>query len=130
MAAVSRFDRAVAQLLQDMQQPGAEWPEVSARVAVAYRCDVAALTDAYDVATAGAAPLTAAELATADKITRTRTGFDGFADMLDAQGGYFPSLHASSRNTDQEEREELRTLANLYDRAQAARADNRRAYRY
>jgi hypothetical protein len=67
--------------------------------------------------------------ATPDNLTANLTAFDTFANMLNAQGGYRPSLHTSERNTDKNA-PALRRLADLYDEAQAARGDARRAYRY
>lgn len=127
----TRFDRALSELLQAMSEPTAEFPEVHARIACRFvGIDAAALADAYDAATVSNGPLTAQELTNADQLTRAHTAFDSFADMLDAGGAYAPSIHCGARNDDTAERTQLRELANLYDRAQAARGDARRAYRY
>jgi len=55
-----------------------------------------------------------------DKITDTRTAFNSFQELLDAPGGYFPSL----RKTVAEES----FLADCYDAAQTERGDSRRAF--
>lgn len=74
--------------------------------------------------------LDAAQRQRADKLTRALTGFSSFFDMLQAAGNYRPSIHCSTRNRDEAHRRELQELADLYDQAQAARGDARRAYRY
>lgn len=126
----SRFERAAAQLLAYMAEPGAEFPDALGRVGVQFPGICAdSLRDAYDVATVGSAPLTDAEATHADQLTRTHTAFSSLADMADAGGNYSPSIYCSSRNTGPD-RAELLQLANLYDRHQAARGDARRAYRY
>lgn len=58
----------------------------------------------------------------ADELTRMETSFDDFDALLDAGGGYRPSL-----DTTHPRRAEL---ADLYDEAQKARRDNRRAHRW
>lgn len=65
----------------------------------------------------------------ADTLTKQLTCFESLQDMQDASGGYRPSLHTSEHN-DQGDRLALLRLADLYDMAQAARGDERRAYRY
>jgi len=57
-----------------------------------------------------------------NKITRQHTGFKSFEALLCAPGGYSPTLEV--RNADRW------ILANEYDKAQAARHDNRRAATY
>lgn len=52
-----------------------------------------------------------------DRLVRKHTGFTSFADLLDARGGYFPSLDVSSP--------ERLAIADAYDRAQEARGDER-----
>lgn len=59
---------------------------------------------------------------TLNKITRTHTAFKSFDALLNAPGGYFPTLEV--RNADRW------ILANEYDKAQAARHDTRRANIY
>lgn len=59
---------------------------------------------------------------TLDKITRQHTAFKSFKALLCAPGGYRPTLEV--RNADRW------ILANEYDKAQAARHDNRRANTY
>lgn len=69
------------------------------------------------------------EIAEADALTVAHTCFASLAEMMDAQGNYRPSLHTSERNTCGHA-PALRRLADLYDKHQAARGDDRRAYRY
>lgn len=61
-----------------------------------------------------------------DQLTAKHTAFSTMQDLLEAKGGYFPSLRAQSADTD---REELGLLADAYDAYQAARGDSRRAHR-
>lgn len=56
-----------------------------------------------------------------DTLTRTLTAFATFQDLLDAQGGYRPSLVKRDAQTF--------ALANAYDAAQSKRGDSRRAFR-
>lgn len=59
----------------------------------------------------------------ADQLTRDLTiGFSGFAALLNARGGYYPTLRADLDGRNAE-------LADLYDAAQAQRGDPRRAFR-
>ena len=63
----------------------------------------------------------------ADHLTATHTAFVDFADLIFAGNGhYFPSLQTIGKGKDTAERNEL---ADLYDRAQEARGDRRRAFR-
>jgi len=71
--------------------------------------------------------------ARADYLTRRWTGVHTFIELLNPVDDplYFPSLippHGTSKAALQEA-SELRELADLYDAAQAARKDARRAYR-
>lgn len=59
-------------------------------------------------------------IAHADKLTRENTAFGNFEALLDAKGSYRPTLR---RNVPA-----MRVLANLYDAAQQARGDDRRAF--
>lgn len=59
-------------------------------------------------------------IAQMDEITRTRSCFATFADLLNAQGNYRPTISIRSR-------EDL-LLALAYDAAQSARGDERRAF--
>lgn len=52
-----------------------------------------------------------------------------FADLLTAHPGYWPKLECSRRFVDAEQQARNQELADLYDRAQAARGDKRRATR-
>lgn len=61
------------------------------------------------------------ERARLDRLTRSLTAFDSFQGLLDAPGGYFPSLKAGSYPHT--------VLAKAYDTAQAKRGDSRRAFR-
>lgn len=56
-----------------------------------------------------------------DKLTRDLTAFDSLADMLNAEGGYRPTI------LPRDERHIV--LADAYDAAQIRRGDERRAYR-
>lgn len=56
----------------------------------------------------------------ANELTYKHTAFRDFESMLTAKGGYRPTLRRSNPET--------RTLAALYDGAQAARRDDRRAF--
>ena len=62
------------------------------------------------------------DTARANELTQRWTAFADLAEMLDAKGGYRPSIH--TRHNAQ-----LIELANYYDAAQAERGDKRRAYR-
>jgi len=89
-----------------------------------------------------------------DNLTKSHTAFADFYEMLTAKGGYFPSLPRSIAETDSSANPglqsalmelvtlsdgrkitselyyaELDLLALAYDMAQAARGDNRRAFR-
>ena len=59
---------------------------------------------------------------TIDQLIARRTGFSSLDDMLNARGGYRPSCDVS--------RLEMELIADAYDAAQAARGDERRAFRY
>lgn len=59
----------------------------------------------------------------ADELTKKLTAFDTFVDMLNAKGSYRPSI-GSSKSPERKE------LADLYDAAQEARGDKRRASRW
>ena len=61
-----------------------------------------------------------------DQLTAKHTAFSTMQDLLEAKGGYFPTLHTQSADTD---REELGRLADAYDAYQHARGDSRRAMR-
>lgn len=64
----------------------------------------------------------------ADHLTATHTAFESFADLIFAgQGHYFPSLQTIGTGAETVERAEL---ADLYDQAQEARGDRRRAFRW
>ena len=63
-----------------------------------------------------------------DELTAKHTASRTMQEMLDAKGGYFPSLRTASSRT-RIDRQELTRLANAYDAYQAARGDARRAYR-
>lgn len=56
-----------------------------------------------------------------DVIVRNLSAFKSFAELLNAEGGYFPSIDVS--------KPEGLALAVAYDGAQIARGDARRAYR-
>lgn len=62
-----------------------------------------------------------------DQITKQWTAFESFADMLDAAGGYRPSLRADG--APKAAQQAFDEMAEAYDRVQAARGDERRAYR-
>jgi len=78
-----------------------------------------------------AGPLSDADQVEADRLNATYHGaFDSFAELLDAPGSYYPKLYQNDRaELTATERWELSRLADLYDRAQAARGDSRRAVR-
>ena len=59
----------------------------------------------------------------ADELTAKLTAFPTFFDMLNAKGGYRPSI-GSNRTPERKE------LADLYDAAQGSRGDARRASRW
>lgn len=59
-----------------------------------------------------------------DAITKRHSGFDCFEDMLNADGGYRPTIRIDGRF-----KAELKVLADAYDNAQETRGDARRAYR-
>lgn len=62
-----------------------------------------------------------------DQLTAKHTAFATMQDLLEAKGGYFPSLRCESARGP--EAEELCRLANAYDAYQHARGDSRRAHR-
>ncbi len=61
-----------------------------------------------------------------NQITRRWTAFPSFAALLDAEGGYRPSLGCP----DTAKVGALRVLADAYDASQAERGDPRRAMRW
>ena len=68
----------------------------------------------------------------ADQLTRRWTAWPSFEAMLTpTDATYFPTLEGppGRSRAAKQEREELAELADLYDRAQAARGDARRAFR-
>lgn len=67
-------------------------------------------------------------LARADELTRDLTAFQSFQALLDAPGGYRPSIW-TKRRTGGETPGRKKDLADLYDQAQEARGDVRRAFR-
>ena len=73
----------------------------------------------YDAAMTTLARLKTAPL---DELVREVSGFASFQDLLDAKGGYEPTMRIS-------ENPRLAELADAYDTAQAERGDDRRAYR-
>lgn len=58
----------------------------------------------------------------ARELTHSLTAFNSFEDLLEAKGNYRPSMDMRYAAAVE--------LADLYDAAQEARGDNRRAYRY
>jgi len=64
-----------------------------------------------------------------DALTRRLTAFNSFHDLLDAKGGYRPSLRCVSGCPGGQNIPELKRLADAYDQAQAERGDPRRAFR-
>lgn len=74
------------------------------------------------------AEMNMAGLARLDSLTAGYTGFDTFHEMIDAEGGYFPTLRCESARQESD-RTELTELANAYDAHQEARGDSRRAHR-
>jgi hypothetical protein len=67
-----------------------------------------------------------------DDLTRSLTAWPSFDAVLNAEGGYRPTLHVRPYNRSHDEiRRAARTeiLADAYDAAQASRGDHRRAYR-
>lgn len=59
-------------------------------------------------------------------LTRTLTAFPTFPTLINADGGYRPSLHVS----DAKHGAALAEIADTYDAAQTKRGDPRRAFRY
>jgi len=57
-----------------------------------------------------------------NQTTRKYTAFESFNDMVNAEGGYRPSLRSESIP-------DLKILADYYDKAQEAKGDRRRAHR-
>lgn len=64
-----------------------------------------------------------------DALTRRLTAFNSFHDLLDAKGGYRPSLRCISGCPSGQNIPELKRLADAYDQVQAQRGDPRRAFR-
>lgn len=65
-------------------------------------------------------------------IVEAQTGFANFEDMLNAAGGYSPTLRdqpRSRRKADIEHALKAKFMADAYDAAQMLRGDPRRAYR-
>lgn len=58
----------------------------------------------------------------ADELTRTESAFNSFDELLNAAGNYRPSLTRARATT--------RELGRIYDAAQIARGDDRRAFMY
>nr|WP_321465135.1 hypothetical protein [uncultured Desulfobulbus sp.] len=58
-----------------------------------------------------------------DQLTIKHTAFPRFSDLLNAGGGYRPSLGTSSST-------EKSVLADAYDKAQGLRGDRRKAFRF
>ena len=58
----------------------------------------------------------------ADALTQKHTAFNTFAELLDAMGGFYPSLNVANA--------EKLELADMYDEAQQLREDGRRVCRY
>jgi len=63
-----------------------------------------------------------------DQLAAKHTAFRSMDDLLNAKGGFYPSLRIQSSKKAQD-REELGRLADAYDAYQAARGDARRALR-
>lgn len=63
-----------------------------------------------------------------DALTLHHTAFRSFRDLLEAPGGYCPSLRTESAILADHHRELIK-LADAYDAAQAERRDRRRAIR-
>ncbi len=61
-----------------------------------------------------------------DQLVAKHTAFSTMQDMLDAQGGYRPSLRTNTAPT---WRSEIGRIADAYDAAQTVRGDSRRAHR-
>jgi len=62
-----------------------------------------------------------------DSLTRTHTSFASFDALLNAEGGYRPSIYMRER--DHKGNVERVALALAYDDMQSARGDSRRAFR-
>lgn len=63
-----------------------------------------------------------------DQLAAKHTAFQDMEELLNAKGGFFPSLRTLSARTHRERRE-LSRLADSYDAYQEARGDARRALR-
>jgi len=63
----------------------------------------------------------------ADEITAKHSAFKSFVDLLNAEGGYFPTIRCNS--TTGLRRAELTYLADAYDYFMLCRNDSRRAHR-
>jgi len=64
-----------------------------------------------------------------DKICQRHTAFASFEHLVDASRRYHPTIRYGAIGLSDKEREDLRLLADAYDLFQAARGDDRRAYR-
>lgn len=62
-----------------------------------------------------------------DQLVREHTAFESFDDLLNASGGYRPSLRCGVGISRFEN--ELTIIADAYDKCQADRGDSRRAFR-
>ena len=63
-----------------------------------------------------------------DKLCRTHTAFSAFDELLNAAGGYRPSIYYRHLPVFDCVRSELQYLADAYDIMQELRGDSRRAF--
>ena len=71
--------------------------------------------------------MTTSQTQIADKLTQQFTAYDTFNELLNAKGGFYPSLPFYLQKTQRRRREMLR-LVDLYNEAQKERGDERRAF--
>lgn len=118
-----RTKRAVAKLLAE--HPGAVEVSVDSGINIAERMedfDGAAYEPHFWQATIWRADRPVMSDGELDEVVRRNTAFRNMLDMLDAKGNYRPSLDCSEPV--------MLAIADRYDELQAARGDDRRAYRY
>ncbi len=127
---VARFDSMTRKpdADQDFQQYLLDMNQIQARELAA---KLAMRPDWLDAARAEAkrvAALVARAKAREDRLASSLTAFESFNALVEAPGGYRPTLRCLTE-PDKTQRRRLLMLANLYDREQVFRGDPRRVHR-
>jgi ribosome-interacting GTPase 1 len=63
-----------------------------------------------------------------DRLIKKHSAFDGIIDLVNAKGGYTPTLYTNAARTAQD-REDLKLIANYYDALMNLNGSDKRAYR-